>query len=396
MGTGGFSPSRLGRLRRALSAHVARGALPGLVALVHRRGETHVEVVGTTAVGGTVPMRRDTVFRIASMTKPIVAAASMVLVEECRLRLDDPVDPFLPELADRRVLRRVDGPLDDTVPARRPLTLRDLLTSRCGFGLVADPPDTPIQRAMDEAGLSPGPVPFPHSADEFLRRLGELPLACQPGEAWLYHTGFDVLGVLIERAAGQPLESFLRERVLDPLGMRDTGFHLPAERTEPLPPCYLTDPRTGTPVEVADAHDWHRPPVFASGSTGLLSTADDCLAFLRMLLDGGRHGDERVLSRRSVELMTTNQLTPEQRAGARVVLDDNAGWGFGLAVTLRRDLLEGSVGRFGWSGGWGTTGYADPEEGLAGVLLTQLGLDSPHSPRLFSDFWVSVYQAIED
>ncbi|UOE22122.1 beta-lactamase family protein [Thermobifida halotolerans] len=383
-------------MHEAMAAHVARGELPGLVTLVHRRGETHVDAIGTMAVGGGTPMRRDTIFRIASMTKPVLAVAAMVLVEECRLRLDDPVDPLLPELAHRRVLRRVDGPLEDTVPARRPITLRDLLTFRCGFGLVLDPQDCPIQRAVHEAGIAAGPDPFPHSPDEFMRRLGELPLVCQPGERWLYHTGFDVLGVLVERAVDRPLESFLRERIFEPLGMRDTGFHLPSEKSDRLPPLYLTDPRTGAPVVARSPHDWSRPPAFASGGAGLLSTAGDYLAFLRMLLNGGRHGGERVLSRRSVELMTTNHLTPEQRAGAGEILDDNAGWGFGVTVTLTRDRLEATPGRFGWEGGRGTAAYADPAEDMVGVLLTQLGMDSPHSPKVFSDFWTSAYQAIDD
>ncbi|KUP95928.1 serine hydrolase domain-containing protein [Thermobifida cellulosilytica] len=392
---GGLSRSGLDRLHEVLAARVARGELPGLVALVHRGGATHVEAIGATAVGGSAAMRRDTVFRVASMTKPVVAVAAMVLVEEGRLRLDAPVDPFLPELADRTVLRRVDGPLDDTVPARRPITLRDLLTMRCGFGLVLDPPGTPIQRALDEAGLSPGPDPFPYSADEFLRRLGELPLASQPGEAWLYHTGFDVLGILVERAAGQPLESFLRERVFEPIGMRDTGFHLAPEQADRLPACYLTDTATGAPVPMADPHDWHRPPAFASGGAGLLSTADDYLAFLRMLLDGGRCAGGRVLSRRSVELMTADQLTPEQRAGAAALLGEGTGWGFGVAVALHRTPEGGGAGRFGWDGGRGTSGHADPDSGLVGVLLTQLGMDSPHSPGLFADFWGAAYGAVD-
>src|SRR5438034_8217511 len=149
--SGGFSKVRLGRMHDVMAGHVARGQVPGLVALVSRRGETHVDAIGTTAVGGSAPMRRDTIFRISSMTKPITAAATMILVEECRLRLDEPVDRLLPELADRRVLTRLDGPLDDTVPAHRPITVRDLLTFRLGFGLVVAPPDAyPIQRALDE------------------------------------------------------------------------------------------------------------------------------------------------------------------------------------------------------------------------------------------------------
>lgn len=395
--SGGLSATRLERMRTTMAAHVARGELPGLVTLVSRCGQTHVEAFGTMAVGGHTPMRRDTLFRIASLTKPIVAVAAMILVEECRLRLDDPVDTLLPELADRRVLRRADGPLDETVPAHRPITLRDLLTFRAGFGLVlAD--GWPIQEALAEAGLAPGPNPPPFGSEEVMRRLGELPLVYQPGERWLYHTAFDVLGVLIERAAEQPLERFLRERILDPLGMRDTGFHVPPDRLHRLPPSYVPDPHGGPLAIRQDSgdHDWSRPPAFASGGAGLVSTADDYAVFLRMMLDGGRHGDERILSRPSVALMTTDHLTPEQKASAGELLDDNAGWGFGVTVTRLRDRLEASPGRFGWEGGRGTAAYADPSEDLVGVLMTQLGMDAPASPGVFADFCTSAYQAIDD
>ena len=176
--SGGFSKARLGRMRDVMTAHVERGDMPGLVTLVSRRDEVHVEAIGRQADGGE-PMRRDTIFRIASMTKPMAAAAAMILVEECRLRLDDPVDRLLPELADRRVLRRIEGPVDDTVPAGRPITLRDLLTFRQGFGIIMAPPDTyPIQNAMRERGVRMGP-PRPQTEpapDEWMRRLGTLPL----------------------------------------------------------------------------------------------------------------------------------------------------------------------------------------------------------------------------
>src|SRR5688500_228921 len=225
MSTREFSKPRLGRLHDVLASHVERGIVPGLAALVSRRCESHVEVVGLLAAGCGAPMRSDTIVRIASVTKLMVAAAAMILVEECRLRLDDPVDRWLPELADRRVLRAVDGPLDDTVPADRPLTLRDLLTFRLGIGAVmVCPPRYPIQLAMAEAGVAPGAHLPEHAPDELMRRFGSLPLVHQPGERWLYNSGSDILGVLIARVAGQSLGTFLRERLFDPLGMEDTAF----------------------------------------------------------------------------------------------------------------------------------------------------------------------------
>ena len=208
MSTGGLFMTRLGHMHDIMAGHVERGYLPGVVTLVGRRGEAHVDAIGTKAFGGSEPMERDTIFRVASVTKPIVAAAAMILVEECKLRLDEPVDPWLPELAARRVLRVVDGPLDDTVPANRPITLRDVLTFRLGIGAVmVFPPRYPIQHAMAEAGVAPGPTLTSHAPDELMARFGGLPLVHQPGEEWLYNSGSDILGVLISRVAGTSLGS---------------------------------------------------------------------------------------------------------------------------------------------------------------------------------------------
>lgn len=399
MSASGLSTVRLGRMREVLTGHVARGDLPGLVALVARRGEVHVEAIGTTEAGGGGPMRRDAIFRIASVTKPVTAAAAMILVEECRLRLDDPVDELLPELADRKVLRRPDGPLDDTVPAQRPITLRDLLTHRMGLGAVMAPPgEYPIQRAMEEAGLSPGPEAAPIGPDEWMKRLGNLPLVHQPGEKWMYHTGSDVLGVLMARATGQPLEEFLDERLFGLLGMKDTGFHVPADKLGRLPAAYRPDPETG--ALVLDDHPrrtrWARPPAFLSAAGGLVSTADDLLAFCTMMLNKGRHGGERILSRPSVELMTTDQLTEEQKAENAVFFGGGSGWGLGVSVVTRRNDLAAVPGRFGWTGGTGTSVYTDPAEELIGILLTQRHLTSPMPPAVFRDFWTCAYQAIDD
>jgi CubicO group peptidase (beta-lactamase class C family) len=401
MSTAGWSNARLARMRDVMAGHVERGDLPGLVTLVSRRGEVHVAAIGMMAIGGSEPMRRDAIFRIASMTKPITAAATMILVEECKLRLDEPVDGLLPELANRRVLKLIDGPLDDTVPAKRSITVRDLLTFRMGFGSVMAPPGTyPIQKSMSDLQIGGDGPPNPSKTstpDEWIRRLGTLPLMHQPGERWMYHTGSDVLGVLIARVAGQPLETFLRERIFEPLGMKDTGFSVPAEKIERLPGCYRRNPETDALEVYDDARnsEWSRPPPLPSGAGGLVSTVDDYLAFCQMMLNKGRYARERILSRPSVELMTTDQLTPAQKAGADIFFGDNRGWGFGVAVTTRRDELW-AVGRFGWDGGLGTSGYSDPSENMVGILMTQRLMESPQAPRVFVDFWTSAYQAIDD
>ena len=401
MSTGGLSRVRLGRMHDVMADHVERSVVPGIVTLVSRRGEVHVGAIGTKAFGDSDPMRRDTIFRVASVTKPTVAAAAMILVEECALHLDGPVDPWLPELADRRVLRTIGGPLDDTVPANRPISIRDLLTFRLGIGAVmVFPPRYPIQQAMVEAGVAPGPTLPTHAPDELMKRFGSLPLVHQPGERWLYNSGSDILGVLISRVAGTSLEEFLRERIFAPLGMNDTSFSVPASKLDRLASSYWTNFETGE-LEVFDGVDdsrWASPPVFESGAGGLVSTVDDLLAFGQMMLEGGRHGNQRILSRPSVELMTTDHITAEQKAVSGFFPDfwDSHGWGFGVSIVTRRTDIAATPGRYGWDGGYGTSWYVDPKEELVGILMTQRVWDSPSPPGVLLDFWTSAYQAIDD
>jgi CubicO group peptidase (beta-lactamase class C family) len=397
-GAGGLSKARLGRMHRVLARHVEAGDMPGMVTLVSRRGETHVDAIGKMAIDGA-PMRRDTIFRITSMTKPVAAVAAMILVEECKLRLDDPVDRWLPELADRKVLRAIDAAVDDTVAAKRAISLRDLLTFRLGYGMIAVFPDRyPIQKAIAEAGLAPGPVFPAFPPDELMRRFGSLPLVYQPGERWLYNAGTEILGVLIARVAGMTFGEFLRDRIFTPLGMKDTAFHVPKAKLDRLATVYTRD-HTTQKLKVFDdpaTGKFASPPVFENGSAGLVSTADDFNAFAQMMLNGGRLGSERILSRPSVEFMTTDQLTPQQKQGSELFFDENRSWGLGLSVFTRRDDLHATPGRFGWDGGYGTSWYSDPREQLTGILLTQRMMDSPQPPHAFADFWTLAYQAIDD
>jgi len=397
---GGLSTARLARMHDVMAGYVERGEVPGLVTLVGRRGEVHVDAVGMKAVGGRDAMRRDTIFRIASMTKPITAAATMILVEECKLRLNEPVDRLLPELANRTVLKRLDGPLGDTVPAKRPITVRDLLTFRMGFGLVLAPPDTyPIQKAMAERQIviPTWPATTALTPDEWIGRLGTLPLMHQPGEGWMYNTGSDVLGVLIARASGRPFEAFLRERIFEPLGMKDTAFSVPAAQRDRLAACYWFNPGTKA-FDLFDAADgqWSRPPSFPAGGAGLVSTADDYLAFGRMMLNRGKVGSERILSRPTVETMTTDQLTPEQRAAAAPIIGGSSGWGLGMSIVIATDGIAAPPGRYGWNGGLGTTWWSDAREDVVAILLTQRMFESAEPPSVCRDFWTSAYQAIDD
>ena len=403
MATGGFDQGRLERLSAVLEGHVARGRVPGLVALVNRHGETHVIVLGETAFEDGTPMRRDTIFRLASVTKPILAAATMTLVEEGTLRLDDPVDPLLPELANRQVLKNPNGPLEETVPAVRPLTLRDLLTFRSGYGAIFTPPDqSPLAAALIEKGVAAGAALPAMPPDEFLAIYADIPLAHQPGEQWLYNTGADILGVLLARATGTSLGNVLRERIFAPLGMTDTAFSVPAAKRDRLSAAYWTDFATGEfgLFDPIAGSRFLQPPVFESGAAGLVSTVDDLLTFGEMMRDKGQFETQRVLSRPSVELMTTDQITPQQKDASRADFFpgfwDSHGWGFGVAIDTRRDNLWTTPGRFGWDGGYGTSWYVDPTEDLIGILMTQRAWDEAAYPTIYTDFWTGVYQALAD
>jgi CubicO group peptidase (beta-lactamase class C family) len=268
--------------------------------------------------------------------------------------------------------------------------------------MMAPPDAYPILKAANEQQIGMGPpspatMPAP---DEWIRRLGALPLMHQPGERWMYNTGADVLGVLIARASGQPLETFFRERIFESLGMKDTGFSVPAAKLDRLATGYWRHPGTGA-LELHDpamGGQWSRPPAFPSGAAGLVSTGDDYLAFGQMMLNKGRHGSGRILSRPSVETMTTDQLTPEQKAVSGLVPGyfEGHGWGFGVSLVTRRDDVAGSVGRFGWDGGLGTSWYSDPREEMVTILMTQAAWTSPSPPPICLDFWTLAYQAIDD
>jgi CubicO group peptidase (beta-lactamase class C family) len=403
METSGLSKAGLSRMHDVMSGYVQRGEVPGLITAVVRRGEVFIDAIGVREVGGP-PVEPDTIFRISSLTKPITAVAAMLCVEECALRLDEPVDRLLPELADRTVLRRLDSPLDDTVPAKRPITVRDLLTFRMGTGMIIAPPDQfPIQRAMTELCLGQGaPNPsLPPSPDEWIRRLGMLPLVQQPGAGWMYNTGSDVLGVLIARASGQPFDAFLRDRILGPLGMSDTAFSVPAAKLGRLATGYADGPQAGA-FNVYDAggtaSQWSSPPRFPSGAGGLVSTVADYIAFGQMMVRYGKHQGGRILSRPSVELMTADQLAPGQKAnsGAFAGYFDNHGWGLGMSVSTRRDDIGEPVGRFGWNGGLGSVWYADPREDLVTILMTGCAKVTLSPPAIYRDFWTLAYQAIDD
>ena len=382
-----------------LDRQVGQGLMPGYVSFVGQGADLSVAVGGTMGFGDDRPMRRDTIFRIQSMTKPVTTGTVMMLVEEGKVALDEPVDRLLPELADRRVLARIDAPLDDTVPAARPILVRDLMDFTFGFGLNFDP-ELPVNRAAEELQLVMGqPQPMtPLDPDAWMERFGSLPLMHQPGEQWLYNAGTLVLGVLIARIEGKPLDAVFAERWFEPLGMTDTGFFVPEAKLDRLAGGgYMTDPQSGKRLtfDGGAVSEYAAPPVFPSGSAGLVSTADDYLAFARVLLGGGMAGGRRYLTEASVEAMTTNRLSPEQIEASRGNLFpdffDARGWGYGVATYIRPDEVSDVPGRYGWDGGYGTGWINDPNRDLVGIVLTQSS-DFLFSPA-YTGYWQAVYAA---
>jgi CubicO group peptidase (beta-lactamase class C family) len=378
-----------------MARHVERGDMPGLVALVARGDDVHVEAIGHKDFGDPEPIGRDAIFRIASLTKPIAGVAAMLLIQDGAMALGDPVARWLPELAEPRVLRTLESELDDTVPADRPITVEDVLSFRLGWGSVMAAPDTyPIQRAEAELGLKTFTPPWPPSdltPDEWIARFARLPLLHQPGVGWRYTGGSQVAGVLIERVAGAPVADVLRDRVFEPLGMVDTGFFVPAEKLDRFTAQYAPDPETGQ-LRLLDRPDgwWSAPPRMPDCGGWLVSTVDDLWAFASMLAADG--GD--LLSPESMGLMLIDRMTAQERAQNRMFVGDHSGWGLMMSVPAA-DGSTGVPGGFGWAGGTGTSWRTDPSVGLTGILLTQRAMTSPEPTAVGTDFWNGAYAAID-
>jgi CubicO group peptidase (beta-lactamase class C family) len=354
-------------LQELLDRHVAAGTIPGGVALLGA-GNAEVATAGVASIGGG-PMGGDAIMRIQSMTKAITAIAALRLVEAGRLELDQDLVDWLPELADRQVLRDPTAELDDTVPARRAITLRHLLTNTSGYGMVVQA--SFLQQAMVANGTEAGADPPAMGADEWLRRLSELPLAFQPGEGWRYHHSFAVLGILISRVTGRPLGEHLAEDVLGPLEMTDTALWVPEAKLDRLPAAYRHGDEGFVELEPAGGGFYAGPPSFDVSHSELVSTAQDYYRFARMLAEGGRVNGQPMISPDHLRQMTSDQVpaTCKTEDSFFPGFWDGMGWGFGVAVKT-----EGPQrGRIGWSGGLGTDFFVDPD-GTIGVLLTQVEL----------------------
>ncbi len=395
----GFSADRLGRVTERLQRHVEAGAIAGVVALVARDDRiVHRTVLGDRDREAELAMQADTIFRVYSMSKPITSVAALILVEEGRLRLSDPVDHWLPELSKPRVLLKPDGPLDQTRPAKGPITVRDLLTHTSGLAYDFTS-QGPLSGALTERGLRGSSAKLP--PDEYLKRLGALPLLFDPGTRWHYSLSTDVLGVLVARASGMSLPDFLRSRIFEPLGMVDTAFWVPPEKLDRFAANYAFDDERGELVlfDAPATSDYRNEPAFPSGGGGLVSTARDYLRFAQMMTGGGELDGVRILSPVGHRLMTTNALWPGERPespfGARFFL---AGTGFGLGVAVIEDpgmgVQYGSIGLNGWGGAAGTWYWSDPMEGISAVMMVQRMSQGP-GPAISLDFQTMVYQALE-
>lgn len=371
---GGFSSEGLAAIPPGLEAVAKAGDLSGFVTLVWRKGEVaQVNTIGHRDVEAGLPMTRDTMFRIASMTKPITSVAALMLIDDGKLRLDDPISKWLPEFADMKVLKAPDGPLDQVVPAAREITVEDLFTHRSGIA-YAFTSTGPIAKAHEEA-LGP-PFHAVHGPDAWLKRLGALPLSFQPGERFHYGHSTDVLGLLAGRVAGMSYRDLIMERILGPLGMKDTDFWCPPEKRDRMAKLYRIDPKTDQRQDVSFPH-LDAPPAFCEGGGGLISTADDYLAFASMLIGGGELNGRRYLKPETVKLMRTNRLTEEQRAIPFLGMPFWLGQGFGLGVSVVMDPAKqawmgaGSEGSFGWPGIFGTWWQGDPSEDMIMIYLIQ-------------------------
>ncbi|MGY5115675.1 serine hydrolase domain-containing protein [Streptomyces sp. 900105755] len=373
-------------LHATLRRHVEAGAVPGAVGLVARGDDVEVVAVGHTDVEGSAPMARDSVFRIASVTKPITAAALLMLVDEGRIGLGDPVADWLPELAKPMVVRTPTSPVDDVVPAVRQITVEDLLSFRAGWGL---PDDFTLPAAQALFRVQDHGIPFREwpDPDTWLGLLAQVPMLHQPGEAWLYGTASALQGILVARVSGRTLPDFLAERIFEPLGMRDTAFEVPASKRHRFTAAYA--PAADGTLRLTDTPDgaYSSLPRFPSGGGGLVSTADDWLAFARLLLNAGAAPDgRRLLTATSVSRMTTNHLTAAQRERAALFLEGQ-GWGYGGSVDVAPAEPWSVPGRYGWVGGTGTTAHLVPATGTVTVLLTQTAMTGPTTTSFMRDFW---------
>jgi CubicO group peptidase (beta-lactamase class C family) len=381
----GLSTARLARLGEVMAGEIERGRVPGAVALIARRGRLgYFESFGRRDAAGGEPMTKDTIFRIYSMTKPITSVAAMMLWEEGRFLLSDPIAKYLPDLSRLDVAVDRDGEIE-RVPALRAVTIQDLLRHTSGLTYEFRG-SGPVHRMYRSAKVDSRAQ---SNADQ-VATLGRMPLLHQPGTRWEYGRSTDVVGRLIEVLSGQKLSAFFEQRILAPLGMLDTAFHVPPRHHSRIAEAFGKDPDSGVTVQLLEVRD---PPTFESGGGGLVSTATDYARFLQMLLNGGTLDGRRLLSRKTIELMTADHLGPI--TGAPDLLLPGHGFGLGFAVRLHTGIahVPGSIGQYFWGGLAGTTFWIDPAEQLFALMLIQAPGLRDYYRTLFRDL---VYAAVDD
>lgn len=385
-----YSPAPFAETVRAA---VAAGEIAGAAAAVTTVRTVRMECFGYRNQAERRPVEIDTIFRLGSTAKCMFTAAALAIVEDRGIDLERDITEWLPELADRRVLRSPTAEIDDTVPADRQITIRDVLTFQLGIGIYMQPFDTPILRAMMAAGVAPSHIPVPFGSDEFMTRLGSLPLAHQPGETFMYHLGDDVLRVLLTRITRQPLQEILEERVFEPLSMFDTGISVPRSKLHRFSTGYLPQTTPGAPLEVADEADGHyaQDPVFPNH---LMSTIDDFRKFTQMLLGEGTYGGRKVLKPESVALMMTDHLTAAQKklSPAPEGWWEQRGWGMGATVYARSVPGGPNAGSYSWFGGDGPHYLVDKKRGSAIVLMMPRAVRSQSGTQLGYEFELETYR----
>ena len=401
----GLSAARLDRVRTWMHQWVDSGKLAGMVTCVMRKGQlAFAEVYGKADVARDKPMRPDTIFRIYSMTKPLTSTAIMMLYEEGRFQLDDPISKFIPAFANTRVYVGGSRGKMETVPAEREINFRDLLTHTSGltYGFMESTPVDAAYRAKDGVDFQTADT----SLKQLVEKLATIPLIAQPGKAWNYSVATDVLGYLVEVISGQPFEKFLKEKVIDPLGMVDTDFHVPKEKHDRFAANYSAGPLSPDGRGKLDLIDdpaksrYLAPRKVNSGGGGLVSTASDYLRFCRFMLNKGELDGVRLLGRKTVELMTMNHLNGDMAdmGTPRFSESTYTGIGFGLGFSVMIDpakaYIAGTPGEFAWGGAASTAFWIDPAEDMAVVLLTQLMPSSTYPIR--RELRVLTYQAIVD
>jgi len=373
--TTGFKTEKLALIPPTLQSVVDAGDLSGFVTLLFRKGEiAQVNMLGYRDLVTKTPMTRDTLFRIASMTKPVTCVAALMLMEDGKLRLDDPITKWAPEFSDMQVLKKADGPLNDTYPSPRTITIEDLFTHRAGLA-YAFSAIGPIANAYQDA--LGDPLNSDTAPDAWMKALAHLPLLYAPGERFHYSVSNDVLGFIVGRIEGKPFRDVLIERLFKPLGMADTDFYVPPEKRGRAATVYRQNQETGE-LHPVPFRQYEFPPVFCGGGGGLISTADDYLKFARMLMNKGTFEGKRYLKTETVALMCTNRLTPEQRAipflGV-IPMWDGMGYGLGVSIIDQPEKLGflgmGAKGAFGWPGAFGTWWQADPANDLVMIYLIQ-------------------------